>query len=55
MLNPSKYLLIDYAYVLKVKGKLYTITDVEELHKWHLELLDNSPLFKRVPNEDIVR
>ena len=45
---------MDYAYVLKVGGRLYTITDVEELHKWHQEMLESSPMFKRIPNEEIV-
>ena len=39
---------------MKLGGRLYTITDVEELHMWNLEVLDNNPLFRRIPNEEIV-
>ncbi len=31
--------LSEYAYLLKPKGRIYCITDVEELHKWHVDLL----------------
>jgi len=32
----SETLLSEYAYILKPGGILYTITDVEELHQWHV-------------------
>lgn len=44
----SKYLIQDYAYLLKEDGILYSITDVEDLHNWHVETLDSSPLFERI-------
>ena len=44
--------LSEYAYVLKKGGKLYCITDVEELHKWHISHLDKHSLFKKVPDEE---
>jgi tRNA (guanine-N7-)-methyltransferase len=46
--------LNDYAYVLKIGGKLYTITDVEDLHKWHVETIDSSPCFRRLSEDEIV-
>ena len=41
----STRLLTEYAYVLKVGAKLYCITDVKELHDWHMEQLNSHPLF----------
>ena len=32
-------LLTDYAYILKTGGKIYTVTDVEDLHNWQVEKL----------------
>ena len=32
----SDILLSEYAYVLAPGGRLYTVTDVEELHQWHV-------------------
>lgn len=51
----NKYLLNDYSYVLKLGGKIYTITDVKELNDWHVTTLDSSPCFKRLADEDIVK
>jgi tRNA (guanine-N7-)-methyltransferase len=40
-------LLAEYAYVLKEKeGKLYTATDVEDLHEWMTRHLSDHPLFQ---------
>ena len=42
-------LLSEYAYVLPAgHGKLYCITDVKELHDWHVAACDAHPLFRRV-------
>ena len=51
----NTFLLTEYAYVLKPGGKLYLVTDVEELHKWHLEKCENHSQFQRIPDEDILR
>jgi len=50
----STALLAEYAYALEPGGLLYAITDVEELHKWHVEKCDGHPCFKRldVPVDD---
>lgn len=32
--------LSEYAYCLKPKGRIYCITDVQELHEWHVYHLD---------------
>lgn len=39
---------------MAIGGTIYTITDVEELHEWHLEMLENCPLFRRIRNEVLV-
>lgn len=44
-------LLSEYAYVLKEGGVVYTITDVEDLHKWMVKHLEEHPLFKRLDEE----
>lgn len=41
----SESLLTEYAYFLKENGKLYCITDVEELHNWHMEKLSSHEFF----------
>lgn len=46
--------LSEYAYCLKPKGKIYCITDVKELHDWHVEHLAKHTLFRRIPDEDLV-
>ncbi|CAG8473422.1 12773_t:CDS:2 [Ambispora gerdemannii] len=45
-------LLAEYAYVLRVGGIIYTITDVKELHEWMVKHLNEHPLFKRIPEEE---
>ena len=49
----SERLLSEYAYVLKVGGKLYCITDVKELHDWHVTECDKHPLFRRLSEEEL--
>ncbi|EEC00549.1 tRNA (guanine-N(7)-)-methyltransferase, putative, partial [Ixodes scapularis] len=49
----SRQLLAEYAYVLRIQGLLYTITDVRELHEWMVSHLDEHPLFERVSDEDL--
>ena len=48
----SERLLSEYAYLLAPGGKLYTITDVKELHDWHVEKCDMHPLFERISDEE---
>src|SRR5271169_3600624 len=45
-------LLSQYAYVLKPGGKLYHITDVEDLHSWMYEHCDEHRLFEKVEDEE---
>jgi tRNA (guanine-N7-)-methyltransferase len=47
-------LLAEYAYVLRPGGILYTVTDVKDLHNWMVTHLDKHPLFRRIPNEELV-
>ncbi|KDN39011.1 hypothetical protein K437DRAFT_259213 [Tilletiaria anomala UBC 951] len=47
----SPTLLAEYAYVLAPGGILYTITDVEDLHRWMVSHLDAFPLFERMDND----
>jgi len=55
----SAQLNAEYAYVLKPGGKLYTITDVEELHLWMVKHFDSEEaggikdLFERVDQTDL--
>ncbi|KAK6455058.1 uncharacterized protein RJT20DRAFT_98594 [Scheffersomyces xylosifermentans] len=44
-------LLSEYAYVLREGGVVYTITDVEDLHKWMVKHLEEHPLFERLDEE----
>lgn len=50
VINPS--FLAIYAYILRVGGLLYTITDVEELHDWMVKHLSEHPLFERAPEQE---
>ncbi|MXQ93884.1 hypothetical protein E5288_WYG008120 [Bos mutus] len=47
----SPTLLAEYAYVLR--GLVYTITDVLELHEWMCTHFEGHPLFERVPLEEL--
>jgi tRNA (guanine-N7-)-methyltransferase len=47
-------LLTEYAYFLKPNGRLYCITDVEDLHKWHVEKCTAHPCFERLPDEEML-
>jgi tRNA (guanine-N7-)-methyltransferase len=44
----SPTLLAEYAYVLRVGGIVYTVTDVEDLHLWMVKYLEEFPLFERI-------
>eukprot|EP00979_Chaetoceros_neogracilis_P013337 scaffold3789_cov247-Chaetoceros_neogracile.AAC.9 len=45
----SESLLSEYAYFLKPgSGKLYCITDVEDLHNWHVKHCRAHPLFREL-------
>ena len=43
----------EYAYVLKPEGIVYTITDVEDLHKWIVEHFVAHSSFERIPDYDL--
>jgi tRNA (guanine-N7-)-methyltransferase len=51
----SESLLTEYAYFLKPGGRLYTITDVEDLHKWHVNKCDNHPLYERLDDGIVLK
>ncbi len=44
-------LVLEYAYVLKEGGVVYTITDVADLHQWMVQHLEAHPLFERLSKE----
>ncbi|KAJ1832522.1 tRNA (guanine-N(7)-)-methyltransferase (tRNA(m7G46)-methyltransferase) [Coemansia sp. RSA 2711] len=46
-------LLAEYAYVMKVGGVFYMITDVKDLYDWSVKHLDAFPLFERIPDEEL--
>ncbi|PVV03980.1 hypothetical protein BB560_000632 [Smittium megazygosporum] len=48
----SSTLLAEYAYIMKVGGILYTVTDVKDLHDWMRSHLDVFPLFERIPDSE---
>jgi len=45
-------LVVEYAYLLKKGGRLYSITDVEDLHIWNLEKMDANKLFRKVDEKE---
>jgi tRNA (guanine-N7-)-methyltransferase len=45
--------LTEYAYLLAPGGILYTITDVEDLHMWHVEKCSTHPCFERISDEEL--
>ncbi|XP_073027217.1 tRNA (guanine-N(7)-)-methyltransferase isoform X2 [Primulina eburnea] len=49
----SPHLLDEYAYVLRVGGIIYTITDVEELGLWMKSCLESHPLFKSLTEDEL--
>ncbi|CAG8489757.1 7676_t:CDS:2, partial [Racocetra fulgida] len=49
---PTKQ-VAEYAYVLRVGGIIYTISDVKDLHEWMVKHLDEHPLFERIPDEEV--
>lgn len=50
----SERLLAEYAYLLQPgSGRLYCITDVQELHAWHLAKCNAHPLFRKLSEEDM--
>ncbi|XP_030051325.1 tRNA (guanine-N(7)-)-methyltransferase [Microcaecilia unicolor] len=49
----SHTLLAEYAYVLRIGGLVYTITDVEEVHEWMVKHFQEHLLFELVPLEDL--
>lgn len=46
-------LLDEYAYVLREGGRLYTITDVEDLHDWMRTHLESHPLFQPLSEAEL--
>ena len=49
----SEALLAEYAYVLKPNGRAYLITDVADLMTWLVDHFLASPLFARLPPEEV--
>lgn len=47
-------LLTEYSYVLREGGRIYTITDVEELHLWIVQHFQKHPLYKQISGEALV-
>jgi len=48
----SDHLLAEYAFVLQAGGRLYCITDVEELHRWHAAKGRTHPSFRCLGSSD---
>lgn len=49
----SESLLSEYAYFLKDGGRLYTITDVEDLHNWHLKHCRAHPMLRELTEDEM--
>jgi len=49
----STPLLAEYAHALRHGGRLYTITDVKDLHDWHVARCAAHPLFERLSEEEV--
>jgi len=49
----SERLLSEYAYFLKPGGRLYTITDVEDLHNWHVKHCRSHPMFREMTDDEL--
>lgn len=50
----SERLLSEYAYLLTPNvGRLYCITDVKDLHLWHVEKCGNHPLLRELTEEEM--
>lgn len=50
----SERLLSEYTYLLKPNlGRLYCITDVKDLHNWHVEKCGNHPLLQELTEEEM--
>jgi tRNA (guanine-N(7)-)-methyltransferase len=43
----------EYAYAVRPGGKVYTITDVEDLHLWMVEHFEAHPSFERVEDGEV--
>lgn len=43
----------EYAYVMKEGGVIYTITDVQDLHKWMVNHFNDCESFERVGEEEV--
>ncbi|KAJ1459466.1 putative methyltransferase-domain-containing protein [Pelagophyceae sp. CCMP2097] len=48
----STALLAEYAYALQDDGLVYTVTDVKELHDWHVAKCSVHPLFEAVDSTE---
>ncbi|MFH4980179.1 hypothetical protein AB6A40_006888 [Gnathostoma spinigerum] len=46
-------LLDEYAFVLQPGGRIYTITDVEDLHNWMKKHLNDHPLFEELDANEL--
>ncbi|KAK2821732.1 hypothetical protein Q7C36_021075 [Tachysurus vachellii] len=49
----SPTLLAEYAYTLRVRGLVYTMTDVEEVNLWMVKHFTEHPLFSQVSEEEL--
>ena len=45
-------LLAEYAYVLREGGRVYTVTDVEDLFDWQVKHLTQHKLFRRLTDQE---
>ena len=41
--------------MLRKGGKIYSITDVEDLHNWNVEHMEANSMFKRISEEEVAK
>lgn len=45
--------LNEYAYLLKPQGRIYSITDIEELHIWNDSHIANHKCFRKLTEQEL--
>ena len=49
----SKKLIVSYEKLLKPGGKIYCITDVKQLHDWHIQQFEDHPMFQQIEGDEL--
>lgn len=49
----SERLLSEYAFFLKENARLYCVTDVLDLHEWHVAKCNQHPMFEKISDDEL--